>query len=124
MADSGWKIETLCASLNHSLGSAMDFTYIVAAFLSVVVGAVAGSLFILLKGLSFWRLLAVSVPAAIVIDFALLIDWSRMEQMTTVLLLTDFAFFTLYSLVGCSLGALPLLAGRQLYRRLRKPSIS
>ena len=102
----------------------MDFTYIVAAFLSVVVGAVAGSLFILLKGLSFWRLLAVSVPAAIVIDFALLIDWSRMEQMTTVLLLTDFAFFTLYSLVGCSLGALPLLAGRQLYRRLRKPSIS
>lgn len=98
----------------------MDFTYIVAGFISVVVGAVGGSLFLLVRGESYRRLLAATVPVAIVADFVLLLDWNRVEQMTTTFFLTDLAFFTLYALVGCSLGALPLLGARRLYRRLLK----
>jgi hypothetical protein len=100
-------------------GGCMDFTYIAAGFISVVVGAVGGSIFLLVQGESYWRLLAATVSAAIVVDFALLLDWSRVERMTTTFLLTDLAFFTLYGLIGCSLGALPLLGARRLYRRLQ-----
>lgn len=98
----------------------MDFTFIVAGFISVVVGAVGGSLFLMVRGESFWCLLAATVPVAIVVDFALLLDWSQVEPMTTTFLLTDLAFFALYALVGCSLGALPLFGARRLYRRLQK----
>lgn len=98
----------------------MDFTYFVAGFIAVVVGAVSGSLFLLVRGESFWRLLAVMVTITVLVDFALLLDWSRVEHMTTALLLTDMGFFTVYALVGCSLGALPLLATRGVYRRCRK----
>lgn len=94
----------------------MDFTYIVAGFISVVVGAVGGSIFVMMQGQSYWRLLAGTVPVAIVVDFALLLDWSGVEPMTITFVLTDLAFFTVYALVGCSLGALPLLCGRRLYR--------
>jgi hypothetical protein len=98
----------------------VDFTYIIAGFLSVVVGAVGGTLFLLMRGESFGRLLATVVPIAIVVHFALLLDWSRIEPMTTTFFLTDLAFFTLYAVVGCSLGALPFLGARRLYRRLLK----
>jgi hypothetical protein len=97
----------------------MDFTYIVAGFISVVVGFIGAGLFLLMRGQSFRHLLAATVPVAIVIDFVLLLDWSRVEPMTTAFFLTDLAFFTIYALVGCSLGALPLLFARRLYRRLK-----
>ncbi len=97
----------------------MDFTYLIAGFIGVVVGAIAGSLFLLMRGESFWRLLAVTVPISVVVDFALLLDWSRVEPMTTTFFLTDLAFFTVYALVGCSLGALPFLGARRLYRLLK-----
>ncbi|QKG70598.1 hypothetical protein [Erythrobacter mangrovi] len=96
----------------------MDFTYIVAGIISVVVGVVGGSVFLLVQGQTFWRLLATTVPVAVVLDLALLLDWSRVEPITTSFLLTDLAFFTAYSLVGCSIGALPLVVARRLYRRL------
>ncbi len=98
----------------------MDFTYIVAAIISFVVGIVGGGIFVLARGQSFRRLLAVTIPVAVLIDFALLLNWSRVDEMTTALFMTDLAFFMLYALVGCSLGALPFLAGRRLYRMFRK----
>lgn len=98
----------------------MDLTYIVAGLISVVVGFVGGGIFVLVQGQSYRRLLAAAVAVAVVADFVLLLDWSRVAEITPTFLLTDLAFFTLYALVGCSLGALPLLGGRRLYRRLRK----
>ena len=97
----------------------MDFTYIIAGIISLLIGALGSGLFLLLRGESFWRLLAVTVPIAIVIDFALLLDWSQIEPMTTAFFLTDLAFFSVYALVGCSLGSLPLFGARQLYRFLK-----
>ncbi|MGV3554022.1 MAG: hypothetical protein ACO1OD_02075 [Croceibacterium sp.] len=97
----------------------MDFTYIIAGFISVVVGALGSGVFLLLRGESFWRLLAITVPIAIVVDFALLLDWSQIEPMTTAFFLTDLAFFSVYALIGCSLGALPFFGARKLCRVLR-----
>lgn len=99
----------------------MDFTYFVAGFIiAVVVGVIAGTIFLLAKGESFWRLMVISVPVAVIADFGLLLDFSRVEAFTIVSLLPDFGFFSLYGMVGCALGALPLIAARGVYRRVLK----
>ncbi len=98
----------------------MDFTYFVAGFFAVVVGFVCAAIFVMEGGRSFRRLLTATVGVTLAADFALLLDWSRTDQMTVTFLLTDMAFFTLYAVFGCSIGAAPWLAGRQLFRSLRK----
>jgi len=57
---------------------------------------------------------------AVIIDFALLVDWSRANEMTAAFLLTDAAFFAVYGLVGCAIGALPIIGARGLYRLVRR----
>lgn len=98
----------------------MDLTYFVAGFLALIVGFVGATIFVTAGGTSLWQLLAATVGVTLLTDFALLLDWGRTDQMTLGFLLTDLAFFTLYALVGCSVGAAPLIATRQLFRRLRK----
>ena len=94
----------------------MDFTYLVALVLSLAVGFVGSLLFVAVHGRSFRRLIAVTLAVSIIADFALLIDWSRSDEITAAFLLTDAAFFIVYGSVGCALGALPVLAIRRVYR--------
>jgi hypothetical protein len=42
------------------------------------------------------------VTTTVILDFALLLDWSRADEMTAEFLLTDFAFFMVYAVVGAS----------------------
>ena len=98
----------------------MDFTYLVAAFLSVLIGFAGAVIFTAIRSRSYGRLLVVTVAIALIADFALLLDWSRADAMTMDLLLTDLAFFSAYAVVGCSIGALFVLSVRQLFRWVRQ----
>ena len=98
----------------------MDYTYLVAGFLALPIGFVGAAIFVMTGGTSFRRLLIATVGVTLATDFALLLDWSRTDQMTLGFLLTDLAFFALYALVGCAIGAASLLAGRKLLRSFRK----
>ena len=98
----------------------MDFTYYVAFVLSVVVGFVSALIFIALKGRSYWRLALSSLLIAVLADFALLVDWRHTNEMTLAFLLTDVAIFTVCGMVGCFIGALPIVAARETYRSTRK----
>jgi hypothetical protein len=97
----------------------MDFTYLIAGFVAIIVGVGGSVIFIIKRDRSFRLLLAWLIAVTVVIDFMLLVDWSHADSMTANLLLTDFAFFTLYALIGCPIGAVPVVAGRALYRKLR-----
>lgn len=96
----------------------MDFTYILALFLSAIIGFVGSLVFIAMRRRSY-RGLAISILlTTLAADFSLLLDWSRVSEFTAPLLLTDLAFFVGYGLVGGLIGALPVLGLRAIYRRL------
>lgn len=97
----------------------MDFTYFVAGFVALIVGIAGSIIFVVKRGHSFPLLFASLVAVTVVIDFMLLIDWCTADFITANFLVTDFAFFTVFALVGCSIGTIPVLAGRVLYRKLR-----
>jgi hypothetical protein len=98
----------------------MDFTYYVAAVLSLVIGFVGAIIFVATRGRSYWQLLVTALAIALIADFALLLDWSHADQMTAGWLLTDLAFFAVYGVVGCSVGALPVLAVRRVIRSFQQ----
>jgi len=98
----------------------VDFTYFLAGFLSLLIGFLGAVVFVLTRGRSYLRLLGITVVISLIADFALLLDWSRTDDMTAELLLTDLAFFTVYAFVGCIIGSLPVLGSRQLYRWVQK----
>jgi len=98
----------------------VDFTYLVAGLLSLLIGFVGAILFVLLRWQSYKRLLTITVLITLIADFALLLDWSRTDEMTADFLLIDLAFFAIYALIGCSITALVVLGSRRLYRWLHK----
>lgn len=98
----------------------MDFTYFVGLALSVIIGFASALVFITVRGRSYLRLAAFSLIAAVAADFALLIDWRHAGEMTATFLLIDAAFFTVYGLIGCVVGALPVLGSRAVYRSFRR----
>lgn len=97
----------------------MDFTYYVAFALSVLIGFVGALVFVMLKRRSYWRFALTILLVAVFADFSLLVDWSHANEMTAALLLTDAAYFTAYGLVGCAIGALPVVAAYGIYRLVR-----
>ncbi len=97
----------------------MDFTYLVALFLSVIVGFASALVFAALRGKSLRRLFLSAVAFAVAVDFALLIDWGRWEEITANFIMTDAVFFLAYAVPGTAVGALPVLGLRWLYRRLK-----
>lgn len=99
----------------------MDFTYFVAFALSVVIVFVSALIFIALKGRSYWRFSLTTLLVAVFAAFALLVDWRHANEMSAVFLLTDASFFTVYGLVGCAIGALPVIGARGIYRLVRTP---
>jgi hypothetical protein len=96
--------------------SGIDFTYLVAILISLAVGFSGSLLFVISRGRSYWRLVVSTLIATVIADFSLLIDWSRSDEITASFLLTDAAFFTGYGLVACTLGTLPVVALRGVYR--------
>lgn len=94
----------------------MDFTFFIAGLIAMVVGFIASIVFIARNGKSFLRLIAVSAAIAFVLDWLLLINWTLISSMTGLILLLDTVFFALYSVIGCSIGALPLFLLRFAWR--------
>ena len=97
----------------------MDFTYIVALCLSVLIGFASAVLFVAFRGRSYWRLAIPALLVAVAADFALLLDWSRANEFPASLLLADAVFFVGYGLIGCFIGALPVVGARAAYRRFK-----
>ena len=98
----------------------MDFTYFLALALSIVIGFASALVFIAVRGRSYLRLAGFALIVAVSADFALLVDWSHADEMTAALLFVDAAFFAVYGLIGCVVGALPVLGLRAIYRRIRR----
>lgn len=98
----------------------MDFTYIVAAFLSLVIGFCSAAVFVAVRGRSSRKLIWIAAAVSVVSDFTLLIDWRGIGDMTPGMLIADLGFFILYAFIGCAFGAYPVLAVRNLLRRARR----
>lgn len=95
----------------------MDFTYFFAGFIGLVVGLLAAIIFAARKGVSKRRLIFIATAIAVALDGALLISWPHITASDAAVLLFDLLFFILYSVVGCTLGALPVLLARYVWRR-------
>ncbi|QDK31768.1 hypothetical protein [Sphingomonas sp. IC081] len=98
----------------------MDFTYILAAFLSLCVGFGSALVFVAVRGTSPRKLVAIAVVLAVVADLVLLIDWRGIGELGAANLLADFGFFILYGCIGCAFGAYPVLVLRSVLRRARR----
>ena len=90
----------------------MDFTYIVALLLSIIVGSVVFVVFTFAKAKAYWRWVAAATVLGVVLDFALLVDWRQINTVGRRILLFDLVFFTVYGAIGVMLGSLPVLAVR------------
>ena len=98
----------------------MDFTYIVALLFSLTVGFVGSVLFVLASGKSYWRFFAIAPMLTVAADFALMEDWSRASEFTANFLLIDAALFALSAIVGCALGAFPVLGLHWFVRAVKR----
>jgi hypothetical protein len=65
-----------------------------------------------------WKNYFATVLMVFVLDTVLLINWSGVEAQTFGLVLLSCQFFALYSLIGCLVGSLPVLAGQWLFKKL------
>ena len=102
----------------------MDYTYFMAGLIALVVGLVAGVVFVTSRGRSKLRLLAIASGIAFVLDWALLINWKHGGEMSVELFLSDVLFFAIYSIIGCMMGVSPALVARYLWRKYPRPSNS
>ena len=97
----------------------MDYTYYMVGIIALIVGFVAGLVFVILKRTSKRRLFATAFALAMLLSGALLINWAHIGDTPPVFILADIVFFSLYSLVGCVIGASPFLLARFAWRKVR-----
>ena len=102
----------------------MDFTYIAALLFSTIVGFMVFVVFAFAKAKAYWRWMAAATVLAVLLDFALLVDWRQISTVGPTMLLTDLVFFTGYGAIGIMIGSLPVLAVRGLLGLLgnRRPN--
>lgn len=100
----------------------MDFTYFVAAFFGLAVGFVTASAFLIAKRGSWWSILAVSIVGAAALNAVMLFDWTKLNSLPLPFLIMDLSFVAAFTLIGCLIGAWPLLSARYIWRRWRDRS--
>ncbi len=96
----------------------MDFTWLIALFIAVLVGMLRSLVAVLRKESFLWKNYFATVLMVFSLDLVLLIDWSEVEARTIGLVLLSCLFFALYSLIGCLVGSFPVLAGHWLVKKL------
>lgn len=96
----------------------MDFTYFIALGLALLIGFVSAIIFVARKGQSKRKLVGWATVASVVADFILLIDWSHISEYPLWIFGLDLIFFVIYGVVGCALGAFPVLIARMLIRKI------
>lgn len=100
----------------------MDFTYFIAAFIGVFAGLITAVAFLISGRGSWLKILLTAGLAAMVLNAILLINWAKLDSLPPLLLLMDFGFIGIFTLVGCTTGAGPLLAARYAWRQQRRRS--
>jgi hypothetical protein len=99
----------------------MDFTYFVALGLALVIGFVAAVIYVTRGGQSRRKLFGWALLASVAADFALLIDWTYVTEYPLWMFGLDLIFFVIYGLIGCAIGASPVLFVRRLFRKPTNP---
>ena len=97
----------------------MDFTWIIAGLIALIVGFLAGWVFVLIRGQSKFRLIVSALLVSLGLNGYALINWDHVDDVTLDFLLLDFAVIAAYSLVGCIVGTLPAVTARYIWRKLR-----
>jgi hypothetical protein len=100
----------------------MDFTYFIAAFLGLFVGFITAAAFLVAKRGSWRKVLVTAALGSMALNAILLINWAELDSLPPLLLLMDFGFIGIYTLVGCTIGAGPLIAARYAWRRQHRRS--
>jgi len=100
----------------------VDITYFIAGFIALGVGFAAAIAFVVIRGRSTPRMIAIASTVAMALDFALLINWTQISANVVPILLVDCLFFAIYSLVGCTLGTLPVMLARFAWRKVLQNS--
>jgi len=98
----------------------MDFTGIIALLLSGIAGFVIALTFAMWSSRSYALLFATILSVSVLADFALLVDWSRSDQITTEFLLNDAVLFAVTGLIGGAVGAAPVLLCYWIYQAAKK----
>lgn len=98
----------------------MDFTYLVAFALSVLVGFAIALALIIAGRTPNRKHYRIGVAGVIATDYLLLINWSAITLNEIWILAVDLAFFTIYGCMGIAIGMLPVIAAVTITRRLRR----
>ena len=98
----------------------MDFTGILALFLSGFVGFTLALIFAVKGGRNYAVLFSSIIALAILLDLALLIDWTRTSEFTLQFLLSDAAMFLFIGLIGGGVGAAPVLICYWIYQAAKR----
>ena len=97
----------------------MDLPFVFAGIVGFCIGAIVGSIVVFTRlRAKPWILLA-ALALALLVQAGLSVHWHGLESLERVRVL-DFGVITIYSLVGCVLGAFPPVAARHLLRRWRR----
>jgi hypothetical protein len=98
----------------------MDFTYLLGGLISVLVGFAGAILFVAAKSESIGRFLLSVVVASVVLSFVMLMDWGFISQQPINFFASSLLIFVVYAVLGCCLGASPVIGARDLLRRFRR----
>jgi hypothetical protein len=97
----------------------MDFTYYLAGVIALVLGAIVSAAALMLKSWGAARVLAAAFAISVAVNLTSLLDWSQLGAIGLSWLTADIALIVLYSLIGSMVGAVPMLAARNVWRRWR-----
>ena len=98
----------------------MDLTGLFALLFAGIVGFVIALTFAIRRGRSYARLSASILSLSVIADFALLVDWSRSDKITTQFLLSDAILFAMTGLIGGAVGAAPVLLCYWVYQAAKR----
>ena len=98
----------------------MDFTGIIALWLNGIVGFVIALTFALCGRRNYALLFTTILGVSILADFALLVDWSRSDEITSEFLLDDAVLFAVTGLIGGAVGAAPVLLCFWIYQAAKR----
>ena len=101
-------------------GLCMDFTGILALFISGIVGFTLALIFAIKSGRNYPMLILSILALAIILDFALLVDWTRTSEFTFQFLLSDATMFLIVGLIGGGVGAAPVLICYWIYQAAKR----
>jgi len=94
----------------------VDFTYLAALFIAIFCGVIVALVSLVATRMKARTVLFAAFASALAVNLVGLIDWDRVDPNELGFLALDLLFFTVFGLVGCSLGAGLVFGIRRIYR--------